>query len=58
MAGPHEHPVLTALAKLDKGVFQEVFMLDARLAEDLRFFCSRSQLSTSRGEPEVGHQKL
>lgn len=44
--GTFEHPVLKLLAERDLGVFQEVFMLDPRLDEDLRSFCTRSQLST------------
>lgn len=43
--GTFEHPALKFLAERGQGVFQEVFMLDPRLAEDLRSFCSRSQLS-------------
>lgn len=43
--GTFEHPALKLLAERGQGVFQEVFMLDPRLAEDLRSFCSRSQLS-------------
>lgn len=44
--GTFEHPALKLLAERDLGVFQEVFMLDPRLDEDLRSFCTCSQLST------------
>ena len=44
--GTFEHPALKLLAERGQGVFQEVFMLDPRLDEDLRSFCTRSQLST------------
>ena len=43
--GTFEHPALKLLAESDLGVFQEVFMLDPRLDEDLRSFCARCQVS-------------
>ena len=43
--GTFDHPALKLLAESDLGVFQEVFMLDPRLDEDLRSFCTRCQLS-------------
>lgn len=44
--GTFEHPALKLLAERGQGIFQEVFMLDSRLAEDIRSFCTRSRLST------------